>query len=172
MNISTFDNISMNGRMAYGILCIETYLLAKFPVDDWTPLSKIMWEVTSSPWDEWADKFMEIIPEYLFEKTSFEESDFDYLSQESYSRFVSLLTDKPETVNALLMKLHEIEEVYCYSSIPQNGVEASQIVLDICGILESEKITLPDISLVSFSAFSEKHGWGNFFDGTKLSQIL
>lgn len=172
MNNNTFDNISMNGRMAYGILCIEAYLIAKYPSDNWAPLSKLMWEVTSTYWDEWANSFIEVIPEYLFEKSNYEESDFDFLTKEAYSDYVSLLKDKSPVLNALLMKLRDIEEIYCYSSIPKKGEEASQIVIDICDILENEGVSVPDISLVAFSAFDEKNGWGNPFDGTTLSLIL
>ncbi len=162
----------MNGRMAYSILCIEKYLINTYPSEDWTPLSKIMWEVTSSYWDEWDSKFIEIIPENLFENNSYEESGFEEINEDEYNTFAELFRDKSDEINTLLFKLHELQEIYCYSSIPGNGDDASQIVLDICNILERNGIELPDISSVSFSAFSEKNGWGNNFDGSKLSIIL
>ncbi len=52
----------MNGRMAYAILCVEKYLKEKYPDDAWNELSKLMWSVTSIYWDEWDNKFIEIIP--------------------------------------------------------------------------------------------------------------
>ncbi len=70
------------------------------------------------------------------------------------------------------MNLHQIQKVYCYSSISDNEKKASQIVLDICNILKQNHVTLPDINTVSFSSFSERDGWGNKFDGTRLSLIL
>ncbi|MBR1472483.1 MAG: hypothetical protein IJ600_12700 [Lachnospiraceae bacterium] len=172
MKISDFNNISMNGRMAYAILCVEKYLKEKYPDDNWDDLSKLMWTVTSIYWDEWDNKFIEIIPEYLFEFNSYAESDFEEISEDEYNSFVALLRDKSDTINQLLMKLHKIQEVYSYSSIPDNGKEASQLVLDIYHILEQGDIALPDLDIVSFSNFSERDGWGNKFDGTKLSLIL
>lgn len=172
MDKNTFNNISMNGRMAYAILCIEKYLINKYPLDDWKPLSKIMWEVTSSFWDEWDGKFIEIIPENLFENDSYEESGFEEITEDEYNTFAALLKDKSDELNELLYKLHELQEIYCYSSIPGKGDDASQIVLNICDILERHDIELPDIAKVNFSSFSEKNGWGNNFDGTKLSFIL
>ena len=172
MKASDFDNISMNGRMAYAILCIEKYLITEYPKENWTEQSKIMWGATSMYWDEWDDKFIEVIPEYLFEFNTYAESGFEKISEEEYNSFVTLLKDKPATVNNLLMKLHRIQEVYCYSSIPDNGKEASQLVLDICDILDQNGVTLPDVNAVTFSSFSERDGWGNKFDGTKLSLIL
>ena len=38
--------------------------------------------------------------------------------------------------------------------------------------LISRKVILPDLQKISFSKFSELHGWGNCFDGTYLSIIL
>ena len=172
MRRKDFENISMIGRMAYGILCVESYLQSRFPDDDWTTLSELMWEATSSYWDEWDNKFIEVIPEYLFEKVSFVESAFDCLTETEYNSFTELLKDKPSAVNDLLMKLHELQEVYCYTNIPGRGDEAIQIVLDICGILTQEGVELPSVSFVEFSSFSEKNGWGEQFDGRKLSFVL
>ena len=172
MKIDDFYNISMKGRMAYAILCVEKYLLAKYPNDDWSVLSKWMWDVTSNYWDEWDYKFMEIIPEYLFEFNTYAESGFERITEDEYNLFVSLLKGKSDDLNQLLLKLHKIQEVYCYSSVPGHGDEASEIVLEACSILEKENIDLPDIESVSFSSFSEKDGWGERFDGTKLSLIL
>lgn len=172
MQTADFSNISMNGRMAYLILCIEKYLITKYPMKDWNKLSSLMWNVTSDYWDEWDFKYIEVIPEYLFAFESFEDSDFECISKEEYSYFSELLKDLPEEVNQLLLAPHNLQEVYCYSTIPGTGDEASQIILDVCAILQKSNIELPDISSVSFSSFSEKNGWGEHFDGTKLSLIL
>ena len=162
----------MNGRMAYAILCIEKYLLTEYPTENWFILSKLLWAATSKYWDEWDNKFVEIIPQYLFEFDTYAESEFEELTEEEYNAFTALLKGKANTINHLLMKLQDLYEVYCYSSIPGNGSEASKIVLDICSILEQKGISLPDLKVVSFSAFSERDGWGNPFIGEELSLIL
>ena len=66
MQAKNFNEISMNGRMAYLILCVERYVKTKYPDKDWSVLSQWMWDSTSEYWDEWDSKFMEIIPEFLF----------------------------------------------------------------------------------------------------------
>ena len=53
--------------MAYLILCAELYVKTLNPDKDWSVLSKWMWDATSEYWDEWDSKFMEIIPEFLYE---------------------------------------------------------------------------------------------------------
>lgn len=37
------ENISMMGRMAYVIMCVEKYLLNKYPNRNWKLLSEILW---------------------------------------------------------------------------------------------------------------------------------
>lgn len=172
MNNKKFENISMKGRMAYLILCIETYLNELFPDKDWHILSQWMWPVTSEYWDEWDDRFIEIIPEYLFEFDSYEDSDFESLSLEDYEYFTGLFADMPEDFNQLLLSLHEMQKVYCYTSIPGKGTESIKIIDEVCSILEKTDLALPDITTVEFSHFTEKDGWGEDFDGTNLSLIL
>ena len=143
-----------------------------YPDTDWSILSERMWDVTNSYWDEWDDSFIEIIPEFLFEFDTYDDSDFENLSREDYDYFSNLLKDRDSSLNNLLLKLHELQTVYCYSSTEGDGAEASEIVLSATEILTDNNVELPDISSVSFSSFSEKNGWGEMFDGTTLSLIL
>ena len=94
------------------------------------------------------------------------------MKKEDYFAFVELFKNKPDTINQLLLKLQDLYDVYIYSDIPGEGEEASQIVLDICNILDQNNVSLPNVESVSFSSFSEKNGWGNSFNGESLSLIL
>jgi len=62
--------------------------------------------------------------------------------------------------------------IYSYTSIPRKGKECSDLVKQAIKILEDNDIDLPKIKDVAFSPFEEKNGWGEPFDGTKLSCIL
>jgi len=180
INREAFYNISMNGRMAYAILCIEQYLSTLYPDKDWSPLSKKMWAVTSESWDEWIDTFIEVIPQYLFEFNSYEESDFENLTEDEYELFVELFDgvsdgkydDPSDKVGYIINSLKLIEETYAYSTIPGVGEEAIDIIVRVCDVLESDSVELPSLDLVSFSSFQERSGWGNPIDGQNLSIIL
>lgn len=180
MNNDIFKTISMNGRMAYSILCVEQYLLSRYPQKDWSPLSEKMWAVTSMSWDEWAETFMEVIPQYLFEFGCYEESDFEFLNKSEYDLFRALYDgvsdgkyeDATDSVNRLLLGLYQMEEVYSYSSIPGYGQESIELIKATQDILMVDDVSLPDVDEVSFSSFEEREGWGNPFDGVKLSRIL
>ena len=100
--------------MAYAILCVEQYLLTKYPDRDWSHLSEEMWPVTNTYWDEWAERFMEIIPQYLFEHVSYQESDFEFLEETDYNVFSDLFRgisdghsdEEHDRVNYLLLSLY------------------------------------------------------------------
>ncbi len=172
--------ISMNGRMAYGIKCVEKFLLTVYPDKNWAILSEKMWPVTNMPWDEWSEAFMEVIPQYLFEFDNYSDSGFEFISEDEYDSFVKLYSgvsdgskeDDTDPVNFLLHSLFRIEEVYAYTTIPGKGEECLDIIEEIVAILKGASIEVPDVNDFAFSSFDEKDGWGEFFDGKRLSLIL
>ncbi|WP_026653684.1 hypothetical protein [Butyrivibrio proteoclasticus] len=174
------SNISMNGRMAYSIMCIENYLLSKYSDRDWSLLAKKMWAATNMPWDEWDERFMEVIPKYLFEFNNYQEAGFEFISEDEYHQFVSLYNgitdgsteDISDPVNYMLLCLHQIQDIYAYTNIPGNGDECLNIVEKMTAILAKEHIDLPPIDQIRFSSFDQRHGWGDYFEGEYLSIIL
>lgn len=169
---NSFNKISMIGRFAYAVMCAERYALAKYPEKDWRPLFSWMWQGTSDYFDEWYYRFMEILPEYLYEFNSYKDADFEYLSEDDYNYYSEFLKDIDENMETLLVIPTKISMVYSYTSIPGKGKECSDLVKQAIKILEDNDIDLPEIKDVAFSSFEEKNGWGEPFDGTKLSSIL
>ena len=167
-----FSNISMNGRAVYAVMCAERYALAKFPDKDWKPLFTWMWQITSDYFDEWYYKYMEILPEYLYEFDNYKDAEFDYLSENDYNYYADFLRDIDKNMETLMVIPADISMVYCYTTIPGKGKESLDLVNKAIKILRENGIELPDPKSVEFSLFSEKDGWGKPFDGTKLSIIL
>ena len=167
-----FTNVSMIGRFAYAVMCAEKYALAKYPEKDWKPLFTWMWKGTSEYFDEWWYRFMEILPEYLYEFDNYKDADFDYLGEEDYNYYTEFLKDIDKNMEELLVIPGEIAMVYSYTSIPGKGKESIDLVKKSIKILEDNNIELPDPKEIEFSSFDEKNGWGEKFDGTKLSIIL
>lgn len=174
MDIKIFSNISWRGRVAYAIMCLEKYLVTKEPNKDWTPLSKKLWTITGGKMflDEWSDRVIDILPKCLLEFKDFASSDFTYLTEEEYNTFKNLYEGLGEDFSQLMEKIHEMEEVYAYTVIDDNGEKCAEILEEIIQILEKNSIFLPDYNLVTFSKFEEKEGRGEPFDGTKLSIVL
>lgn len=174
MNMALLKDVSLTGRIAYAIMCVEKYVTAKFPDERWKLVFDPFWEICQSrEWDTWANKALEYIPEFLLEFADYESSNFEFISKDDYLKLKELYTRiDTDVVNGLLKRIRDIEEFYCYSSIDGIGQESLDYIGEIVSTLEREKIDLPDPELVSFSKFSAEDGWGSPFDGTKLSIVL
>lgn len=172
MSKKKIEEISLRGRIAYAIMCIEAYLKNEYPNKNWIILSQKMWEATNSFLDEWSFSFGEFIPEFVFEFPDYESSYFEYISKNDYYSLTELYNGVNSDVNELLMLLDIIVQLYLYTSIPGIGKQSIDILKEIEEYLISKKIMLPNLQKISFSKFSELHGWGNRFDGTYLSIIL
>ena len=83
------NKISIRGRVAYLILCFEQYVTVQYPDRDWKSVDDMMWKICddSDFIDNSAYRYMEIIPEYLYEFDTYEELDFDYLSEADYEMY-------------------------------------------------------------------------------------
>ncbi len=167
-----FSGISLSGRIAYTIMCAERYALAKYPEKNWKPLFTWMWKCTSDYFDEWYYRFMEILPEYLYEFDNYKDAQFEYLSEQDYNYYSDFLKDIDKNMKKLMVIPTKIAMVYSYMSIPEEGKESIKLVCSAAKILKDNNIELPDPTAVSFSKFTEKNGWGNPFDGKKLSIII
>ena len=175
-----FDSISMNGRMAYVIMCVEAYLTSKYPDKNWVFVSTCMWKATSTNWGDWPDEYSSIIPDVLLQYKNYDSDEFEgYLTKEQflalkdlYSGITNGLEDDPtDEVNYMLNKPYEMAMVY-EGTVIGNGQESFQIISQTEEVLKKNNIPLPDYKKVSFSSIKELNGWGMDFDGTYLSVIL
>ena len=98
MDIDVFKNISLNGRVAYGISCLEnTLLYLNYNVEDWKIVLEYLWEFTNIEFlDDWSSKVVEIIPSHFLEFRTYEEHDFEYLDKNSFQYLYNLYQDIDE----------------------------------------------------------------------------
>lgn len=173
MNKKDFNNISMNGRLAYQLMCVERYLLTKYPKNDFTKLMQLLWQVTNGMyWDSFSDYVIDLEPSNLFEFDTYEEQEWLRLSKEEYDELIPCMNGLDNIVDDLFETLKEQTFVYAYTVVPKNTKESIDIVFDTIDFLKQDGIELPDIKLVEFSTIDQRNGWGDHFDGTKLSIIL
>ena len=50
-----WKKLSLTGRFCYLFMCVETYLVTRFPERDWTPVAKRCWQWTEDYWDKGWD---------------------------------------------------------------------------------------------------------------------
>ncbi|KAG4087901.1 hypothetical protein H8356DRAFT_1727174 [Neocallimastix lanati (nom. inval.)] len=175
-----FENVSMNGRMAYVIMCVEKYLTNVHPQKDWKSLSRVLWRATNTNWGDWTDQYSGFIPEILLKYDSYDENELGlsftkedyYYLRDLYSGITEGNEDDPsDELNFILNKPFEMAMVY-EGTVIGNGMESFKIIDEIENVLKVHSIPLPDYRKVEFSKSSELNGWGKDFDGSFLSIII
>lgn len=173
MKSKKLKQVSLLGRIAYAIMCAEKISVEKYPDKDWKVIFEIFWKACDcEALDVWSWEIMEYIPKYLFEFKDFESADFEYIDKEKYLKLVEIYKGVDDSINQILLAIRNIEEEYAYSSIPEYGRISLEYIDEILAILEKNGVSPPDPQLVAFSKFCERDGWGEPFDGTKLSIVL
>lgn len=173
MNMADLKNVSLLGRIVYGIMCAEKYAVEKYPEKDWKLVFTPFWDVSDcEAMDEWSWVIMEYIPKYLFEFPNYQTAEFEYIDESTYHELLKVYEGVDENVNQILLHIRSMEEEYAYSDVPDEGKVSLEILQKVLNILESSGITPPDPKKVAFSQFSERKGWGNQFDGRHLSITL
>ena len=116
MNSKNFVDISIRGRIAYVILCFENYVKVKYPDVDMMPVLKMMWAVVDSSdyIDNSAYRYLEIVPECLFEKDYYASDVFETLTEDEYNKFIKLLSSDDSDLNTIMMSVYDIAMEYAY----------------------------------------------------------
>lgn len=170
---NAFENISLRGRMAYVIMCAERYALAKKPNAEWQPVFKDFWSITKDiMWDDWSDRVIDLLPEYIYELEAYDPDEFSWLDEEGFKQLKKLYDDMGDAWSAILRNLVDMEEIYAYTSIPGTGSESIALAEEAIELVRSCGVDLPDVEQVAFSSFDDNGGRGNPFDAKPLSLIL
>ena len=176
---SEFDEISMSGRMAYVIMCVEAFLEEMYPEKDWTIVAEAMWKATEMNRGDWPEIYAGYIPSVFFSYEEYGSDLVDSYPRETYDILRDLFDgitsgiedDSEDLLNYMLDKPHEMAMVYEGTGIG-DGKESIEIIRAAEKVLTDHDIPLPDYHKVVFSAYGERRGWGDSFNGRFLSVIL
>jgi len=174
-----FKEISMNGRMAYLIMCVEAFLVNKYPNRNWTLIAEAMWNATSNNWGDWPDYYSAFIPSVLFEYDKYNTELASSFSEEDYLNILALYDgitdgledDLSDEVSFMINLPYEMAMIYEGTTIG-DGEDSYEIIRTAENILSKNNIPFPDYEKLTFSSFEELNGWGNDFDGRYLSIII
>ena len=166
--------------MAYTIMCVEKYLVTKYPDIDWKIIARELWKVTNEYWDIWIDSYAGLVPCVFLAYKEYNEEELSMaITKDEFSQLQNLYSgitegkedDPDDELNYLLDTPFQLSLVYEGTNIG-DGKESLDLVSRAEKILEKNNIPLPDYTKVLFSSVDELNGWGNQFDGTYLSTIL
>ena len=165
-----FKKISIRGRIAYGIMCAESFALTKHPERDWRPLFKVLWGIARDDvyWDVWASDVIDRLPETV---CSDDPRDFEELDSEMLEQFRALYQGMPEAFNRILADIVEIEEADAFSVVEGYGAAALESLQDLIDAMQAEGMELPNQEPIASMLF-EGDGRGPAFDASSLSRVL
>lgn len=182
-----FENVTMTGRMCYILMCIERYLLARYPDRDWSLVARKMWQCPAARnfyAPEWYE-YNRIRPESIIRFKYHASAHSDPITREEYEQAVSLysaVTDgnpQDEICRALMIPLQMVNDCDGRDYNDETGKKITLFAInEIESILHVHKIPLPDASLVAeYVPMKDEDGeldfWGFGTLGTeKLSLIL
>lgn len=173
MRKKDFYNISMAGRLAYQLMCLERYLLTKYPDNNFQELMKLLWPATNGMfWDKFVGYVIELSPSYFMEFDSYEKQIWHDVSKELYDKMKPTISTLGSDIDELFELLKDQAYVFEGTGVQKPGIESINIIFETIKILKDNNIPIPDVKAVAFSTIDQFRGWGNKFDGTKLSRIL
>lgn len=166
-------SLSIRGRVTYLIMCFEKLVVSKYPNRNWKPVSDLMWKIcdNSDYIDNSAYRYMEIVPEYLFEFDNFEDAEFDYLSEDEYRKFISIIPNDDPDIEIIMHSIYNVAMEYAYTGIPDFAPDTLPYIEATEKVMKKYELQLPDLS--QLTQYTDKeHWWGHPFDGRYLSVIL
>lgn len=174
MNKRDFYNVSIRGMVAYCIMCLESYVLEAYPERDLSPVLRLAWDIVGPEGyiDQSADRFMETIPEYLFEFDDYEAAELEHLTREEFGELRGLLDPGDRTLDLLMHRVYDVAMCYAYVAVSNPPRDAVDLTFDAIGALRKHGIALPDFELVRSLSFDEFDGWGAHISHEGLSRVL
>jgi hypothetical protein len=174
MDKRDFYDVSIRGMVAYCVMCLEDYALEVYPDLNFAPILKLAWAIVGDKGyiDQNADRYMETIPEYLFEFDDYRAAEFEYLTVEEFEKFRGILNPNDPSLGLVMHRIYDIAMAYAYIGLPTPPREAADLVWDVVNCLRDHGVQLPDFELVRGFSFSEFHGWGAHISPEGLSRVL
>ncbi|WP_252238067.1 MULTISPECIES: hypothetical protein [unclassified Clostridium] len=174
MNKNDFKNISLRGRVSFGISCFENTLLSlNYNVNEWRIVLEYLWEFTSIQYlDDWSGIVAEIIPDNLLEFKTYKEHDFEYLDEKNFKYLYNLYQNIDEKIDYVMTAIYNIGNSHAYSIIEGYGQRSLDELEILLNYMTENNILLPDSKPFERFSIEENKGWGNKFDGRSISSVL
>lgn len=169
MNKYDFKNISIRGRVAFGICCLNTYLKHSYPDNDYSTLIDLVCKITED--SEYIDvstmAFMEIIPEYLYEFDNYDDAGFEYISEEQYNELTAIIPKEDVSLNSLMYAIYKIAWEYSYVAIDLSATKTYPYLSTIIEEMNKHNLPLPNIKDFQQYDFNVFDGWGRHINRTE-----
>ncbi len=170
-------SLSITGRIAFCVLCVEEYIKSTKNDIDFSFLENILWSFSfeGEHFDTWAYRLLEIVPEYLYEYENYKQTtdkEKSSLTEEDFNHARTLIAKDDVVLSKLLNNAYDVAMVYAYGSIPGHGNETIKICMDSVGILNNCNMPIPELKINDSLKWETNKGWGGSFDYKSLSILF
>ncbi|WP_108867402.1 hypothetical protein [Aquimarina aquimarini] len=166
---SEFNDISIRGRVAYAIMCLEN-AIKWYKKDnlDWSFLFQLLWSFMKGNVADWHYPMAEATPRSILFDAEYSVKEMNYINREEYSKLTNLYNSSNEVIIFILNKLFEIGTRDLYSSISNNSLDTLEYLEDIIDIMNKNKIPLPEVKFFKKFSINENNGWGRELNRSDL----
>lgn len=168
-----FREVSVKGRVAYGIVCLEKSLcFYKCPIDKWKWLLEKLWEFTNVEFlDTWFYEVAEYLPDVILD-CEYDSSEYEYLSEKQFYELQDTYKTSNSVLNQIIEIIFEIVSVDLYAKLIDHSPNTLNSLNKLKNILLENNIELPDASQFIPFSFKANNGWGESFKGIQYSLVL
>lgn len=170
-----FIDISIRGRVAFSIQCLENALIHfEIEIGEWRLLLKHLWEYTDAEFvDEWMYLISEMLPEHLLEFDTYEAHDFEYIKESEFEYLYNLYSGNNfnDTLGSIISIIYKIGTCDVYERFENISKESLDYIEKLIVCMSSNCIDIPDSKKFNDFLYSEG-GYGLRFDGKAFSCVL
>ncbi|MGB3513539.1 MAG: hypothetical protein WBA93_30880 [Microcoleaceae cyanobacterium] len=160
-----FRDISIRGRIAYMLLCLEALLKKNNDTrQGWDYLLEKFWMYTNIEFlDDWQDIAAELLPDSIEEVSDFESGEFEYLDKENFYSIKLLYSKINEEHSELIETIYFMGTLELFGALVNNGEQSLKYLKKAHTLFKKNQIKFPAISSVSRFNFYKNNGWGEPF---------
>lgn len=159
-----FKKISIRGRFAFGVKCIERYISEnKIEIKSIDKLLTQLWEFTESEnLDVWDEKISDLNPTNILE-IEYEKfpDDFPTIDASKYKELKKNYQNLNQDLIKLISKTIEIGTSNLYGGTGAYSNHSLIPTIEVYKIAEKSLSKMPDVNSFIQFRFSEFNGWGN-----------
>jgi len=169
-NASDFHNISIRGRVAFSIHCLNA-AIRHFNMEElpWSFLLHKLWSFTTiQHLDDWHEATAEVIPSAV-EHDEYT-PDFRFTSKEEFDGLLNLYHQVNKGTKEIINLVFYIGTCELYGKVSRGGMSL-EYMRSLFKIMNKNNIPLPDIGAFKKFSFEENNGWGKNFTQEEIVLI-
>jgi len=164
-----FKKISIIGRLAFGVTCLEQYIQEQNLESKWLDrIINVLWEFTiSKDATGWNNRISELDPNNILDKNPCNKaSDYDTLTELEFNELKKYYGGLPKDLLLLIDLVIDVGTSNLYGATGDYSKSTLESTMMIYKFSQEKIDKMIDINKFKISKFSEQGGWGNAIEKT------